>query len=207
VGFDVFAAEGASSAFWTLITGAAAFAGGGATATAAGMLGPELGLDLVEGAGAFSATARTSCTFRFAGVNLGSCSFECVRTADAPLAAAAIFVFLLAFFAAAAFRAAALAAFFAAATWATDFTLELVRFRFDNFVTTVFALALAVVVAFRAARVFVAALLLAIRPRALDEDTTFVVGRLDLGFALEAAPVFFVFDFVVFLDLLGATII
>ena len=44
------------------------------------------------------------------------------------------------------------------------------------------------------------------RVRALDDEAPFAV-RLDFGFALAAAPVFFVFDFVVFLDLLGATII
>jgi len=49
-------------------------------------------------------------------------------------------------------------------------------------------------------------LLLLTRLRAVDEEAPFAV-CFDLGFALEAAPVFFVFELVVFLDLLGATII
>jgi hypothetical protein len=162
-------------------------------------------LDLAGGADAFSVTARTSCAFRFAGVNLASCSFRCGRTADARLAAAAVFV-AFTLFAAAAFRAAALAAFFAAVTRATALTLVVIRFRFESFVATVFALARVVFVVLRAPRVFDAVLLFVTRIRALDDEAPFVV-RLDFGFALAAAPVFFVFDFVVFLDLLGATII
>jgi hypothetical protein len=159
-----------------------------------------------EGDAATFSAARTSGAFRFAGVNLASCSFKGVRTADAALAAAAVFIVLLTLFAAAAFRAAALAAFFAAVTCATALTLPLVRFRFDNFVATVFALARVVFVVLRAARVFDAALLFVTRFRALDDEAPFVV-RFDVGFARDAAPVFFVFELVVFLDLLGATII
>jgi hypothetical protein len=58
----------------------------------------------------------------------------------------------------------------------------------------------------RATRVFDAGLLLLTRLRTLDGEAALVV-RFDLGFALEAAPVFFVFEPVVFLDLLRATIV
>jgi hypothetical protein len=58
----------------------------------------------------------------------------------------------------------------------------------------------------RATRVFDAGLLLPTRFRTLDEGAAFVV-RFDLDFALEAAPVFFVFALVVFLELLRATIV
>jgi hypothetical protein len=58
----------------------------------------------------------------------------------------------------------------------------------------------------RATRVFDAGLLLLTRLRTLDGEAAFVV-RFDLGFALEAAPVFFVFELVVFFDLLRATIV
>jgi hypothetical protein len=57
----------------------------------------------------------------------------------------------------------------------------------------------------RAARAFDAGLLLLTRLRALDDVVAFVV-CFDLGFALEPAPVFFVFEVVVFFDLLRATI-
>jgi hypothetical protein len=58
----------------------------------------------------------------------------------------------------------------------------------------------------RATRVFDAVLLLLTRLRTLDEEAAFVL-RFALVFAVEAAPVFFVFGLVVFLDLLRATII
>jgi hypothetical protein len=58
----------------------------------------------------------------------------------------------------------------------------------------------------RATRAFDAGLLLLTRLRTLDGEAAFVV-RFDLGFALEAAPVFFVFELVVFFDLLRATIV
>jgi hypothetical protein len=58
----------------------------------------------------------------------------------------------------------------------------------------------------RATRVFDAGLLLLTRLRTLDGEAALVV-RFDLGFALEAAPVFFVFELVVFFDLLRATIV
>jgi hypothetical protein len=57
----------------------------------------------------------------------------------------------------------------------------------------------------RATRVFDAGLLLLTRLRTLAGEAALVV-RFDLGFALEAAPVFFVFELVAFLDLLRATI-
>jgi hypothetical protein len=58
----------------------------------------------------------------------------------------------------------------------------------------------------RATCVFDAGLLLLTRLRTLDGEAALVV-RFDLGFALEAAPVFFVFELVVFFDLLRATIV
>jgi hypothetical protein len=58
----------------------------------------------------------------------------------------------------------------------------------------------------RATRVFDAGLLLLTRLRTLDGEAALVV-RFDLGFALEAAPVFFVFELAAFLDLLRATIV
>lgn len=59
---------------------------------------------------------------------------------------------------------------------------------------------------FRAARSLGAGLLLPARLRTLDEDTA-LERRFDAGFALEAGLVFFVFDFVVFFDLLRAAIV
>ena len=88
----------------------------------------------------------------------------------------------------------------------TGHCLELVRFRFESFVATVLVLARLVLLVLRAARVFDADLLFATRLRALDEEAPFVV-RFDFGFAREAEPVFFVFELVVFLDLLRATIV
>jgi hypothetical protein len=58
----------------------------------------------------------------------------------------------------------------------------------------------------RATRVFAAVLLLLARFRTLDEEAAFVV-RFAFVFAMVAAPVFFVFELVVFLDLARATII
>jgi hypothetical protein len=56
-----------------------------------------------------------------------------------------------------------------------------------------------------ATRVFEAGLLLLTRFRALDEAVAFVV-CFDLDFALEATPAFFVFELVVFFDLVRAAI-
>jgi len=67
-------------------------------------------------------------------------------------------------------------------------------------------LARLVLLVLRATRVFDAGLLLLTRVRTLDEEAPFGV-RFDLGFALEAAPVFFVFELVVFFDLLRAAIV
>jgi hypothetical protein len=60
--------------------------------------------------------------------------------------------------------------------------------------------------ALRATRVFEAVLLLLARFRTLDEEAAFVV-RFAFVFAVEAAPVFFVFGVAVFLDFLRATIV
>jgi hypothetical protein len=124
------------------------------------------------------------------------------------LAAAAVFVALLRLFDAATFRLATLAGLFAAAdARVTVLTLELVRFRFESFVAAFFILARLVLLVLRATRVFDAGLLLLTRLRTLGEEAPFGV-RFDLGFAREAAPVFFfVFELVVFFDLLRATIV
>jgi len=58
----------------------------------------------------------------------------------------------------------------------------------------------------RATLVFDAGLLLPTRFRALDEDTP-LAARFDFDFALEADPIFVVFDLVVFFDLLRAAIV
>jgi ABC-type multidrug transport system fused ATPase/permease subunit len=81
-----------------------------------------------------------------------------------------------------------------------------VRFRFASFAATFFVLARPVLLVLRATRVFDAVLLLLTRLRTLDEEAALVV-RFALVFTVEAAPAFFVFGLVVFLDLLRATII
>jgi hypothetical protein len=117
---------------------------------------------------------------------------------------------LLRLFDAAAFRLAALAGLFAAAdSWVMVLTFKLVRFRFESFVPAFFIVArlvLLVLLVLRATRVFDAGLLLLARFRTLDEEAAFGA-RFDLGFALEAAPIFLVFELVVFLDLLRAAIV
>jgi hypothetical protein len=142
--------------------------------------------------------------------NFASCSFKCARTADARSAAAVVLVALLRLFDDAAFRLAALAGLFAAAdSWVMVLTFKLVRFRFESFVAAFFIVArlvLLVLLVLRATRVFDAGLLLLARFRTLDEEAAFGA-RFDLGFALEEAPVFFVFELVVFLDLLRAAIV
>jgi hypothetical protein len=123
------------------------------------------------------------------------------------LAAAVVLVALLRLFDAAAFRLAALAGLFAAAdSWVMVLTFELVRFRFESFVAPFFIVARLVLLVLRATRVFDAGLLLLARFRTPDEEAAFGA-RFDLGFALEAAPIFFVFELVVFLDLLRAAIV
>jgi hypothetical protein len=127
--------------------------------------------------------------------------------ADARLAAAAALVVFLGLFDAATFREAALAGLLAADdSCVMGLPLALVRFRFASFVATVFVLARTVLLVLRATRVFGAVLLLRARFRTLGEEAALVV-RFALVFALAAAPVFFVFELVVFLDLLRATIV
>jgi hypothetical protein len=79
----------------------------------------------------------------------------------------------------------------------------LFRFRFEGFaaISLIFAR-----MVFDAVLALEAGLLLPARLRTLDEDATFEM-RFDAGFALEAGLVFFVFDFVVFFDLLRAAIV
>jgi hypothetical protein len=167
------------------------------------------------GADTFSVTALASGAIRLALDNFASCSFNCARMADARLAAAAALVVLLGLFdAATTFREAAPAGLLAAAdSRVIGLPLGLVRFRFASFVAAFFVLARTVLLVLRATRVFDAvfrvfdaALLLLARVRTLDEEAALVV-RFALVFAVEAAPAFFVFELVVFLDLVRATII
>jgi hypothetical protein len=85
-------------------------------------------------------------------------------------------------------------------------TLDPVRFGFESFATTAFAFGRTVLVGVRATRVFVVDLAFTACFRAPDEDVTFEP-RFDLGFALEAEAVFFVFAFTVFFDLVRAAIV
>jgi hypothetical protein len=85
-------------------------------------------------------------------------------------------------------------------------TLGLFRFRFETFVTSLFILARIVLPVLRATLVFDVGLLLPTRFRPPDEDTPLAV-RFDVDFALDAGPVFFAFDLVVFFDLLRAAIV
>jgi hypothetical protein len=161
----------------------------------------------VTGVDPFITAAGASCALRFPVDNFASCSFKCARAADARLAAAAVLVALPRLFDAATFRLATLTGLFAAAdAWVMVLTLELVRFRFESFVAALFILARLVLLVLRATRVFDAGLLLLARLRRLGEEAPFGL-RFDLGFAREAAPVFFVFELVVFFDLLRAAIV
>jgi len=160
-------------------------------------------LDTAAGVAAFSTTARTTCGLRVSVGNFASCSFKRARTVEAALAAAAVLVALLRLFDAAAFRLVALTGFFAALDLRAVF--DVARFRFESFSAVLFAFARIVLLAFRVIRVFDAGLLLLTRLRALDEGAAFGL-RFDLGFAVEADPAFFVFELVVFFDLLRAAI-
>ena len=120
------------------------------------------------------------------------------------MAAAALFKALLGLFVAAGFLAeAAFASLFAAPRVRDAVPAPgLFRFRFEGFATLFFIFARIV---FRAARALDVGLLLPTRLRTRDEDASLV--RFDAVFALEAGLVFFVFDFVVFFDLLRAAIV
>jgi hypothetical protein len=78
----------------------------------------------------------------------------------------------------------------------------LLRFRFESFGISFFIFSR---IALRAACTLDAGLLLPTRFRALGEDGAFRAG-FDAAFALDAGPILFVFDFVVFFDLLRAAI-
>ena len=95
------------------------------------------------------------------------------------------------------FSLVALTGFFAALDLRAVF--DVARFRFESFSAVLFAFARIVLLAFRVICVFDAGLLLLTRFRALDEGAAFGL-RFDLGFAVETAPVFFVFELVVFFD-------
>jgi hypothetical protein len=125
--------------------------------------------------------------------------------ADARFTAAAVAVALFRLFDAATFRLAPAGLFAAPVPRVADLILALASFRFAGFVAALFTLGSTVFTVLRPTRVFEADLLLAIRLRALDEVVAFFV-CFDFGFALEAAPVFFVFELVVFFDLLRANI-
>jgi hypothetical protein len=85
--------------------------------------------------------ARAPCAFRFPVDNFASCSFKCVRAADASFAAAAVVAALFRLFDDAAFLLAALASFLAAPdSRVAALILELTRFRFESFVAAVFTL-------------------------------------------------------------------
>jgi hypothetical protein len=112
---------------------------------------------------------------------------------------------LFTLFDAAAFRWAA-AGLFASPDPCVVATLELLRFRFASFVTSVFILALVVLLALRTTLVFDAGLLLPAWFRALDDDAPLDV-RFDVDFTVDAGPVFFVFVLVVFFDLLRTDIV
>jgi hypothetical protein len=160
----------------------------------------RFGFDPTSGAVPLFAAARDSCAPRLSVGNFASCSFKRARTVDAAFAAAAVRVALLTLFVATAFRRTVVAGLLAAAA----VLVELVRFRFETFVTAFFILARLVLTVLRATRLFDAGLLLLTRVRALDEEATF---GFDLGFARDAATVFFFFELVVFFDLLRATIV
>jgi hypothetical protein len=121
------------------------------------------------------------------------------------LTAAALFMALLGLFDAAVFLAeAAFASLFAAVRVRDAVPASgLFRFRFKGFATTFFIFARTVL---RATRTLDAGFVLPTRFRTLDEDAR-LEARFDAIFALGAGPVFFVFDFVVFFDLLRATIV
>jgi hypothetical protein len=162
----------------------------------------RFGFDAASGAVPLFAAARDSCAPRLSVGDFACCSFKRARTVAAALAAAAVRVALLTLFVATAFRRTVVAGLLAAAA----VLVELVRFRFETFVTAFFILARLVLTVLRATRLFDAGLLLLTRVRALDEEAVFGV-RFDRGFALAAAPVFFFFELVVFFDLLRATIV
>jgi hypothetical protein len=129
--------------------------------------------------------------------NFASTSFERARA----LAARAFLTALLGLFAAAVFLPAAFTGLFAALCPRTAVpTSELLRFRFASFGTSFFIFSR---IALRAVRALEADLLFPTRFRALGDDASLGT-RFDAAFALDADPIFFVFDFVVFFDLRAA---
>jgi len=148
---------------------------------------------------------RASGAPRFSNANFASAARA--RLADAALAAVLLFTSLLRLFDAPVFLAgAAFASLFAAARGRDAVPeSELFRFRFKGFATTFFIFAR---MALRATRAFDAGLVLPTRLRTLDADADASLEmRFDAVFALEAGADFFVFDFVVFFDLLRAAIV
>lgn len=124
---------------------------------------------------------------------------------DAPLATLEGLVGLLRLFDAP-FRWAAAAVFFAPPDPCVVPTLELFGLRFEGFVTSSFSLARIVLLDLRATLAFDAGLRLPTRFRRLGEGTPLEV-RFEVGFTLEAGPVFFVFELIVFFDFLRAAIV
>ena len=143
---------------------------------------------------------------RFSNANFASASFARAREIDAAaLAAIPLFKALLRPFGAAVFLAeTALASRFAAprvrdAVPATG----PFRFRFEGFAPIFFIFARMVL---RAAPALDAGFLLPTRLRTLEGDASLEV-RFNAVFAPEVGPVFLVFDFIVFFDLLRAAIV
>ncbi len=143
--------------------------------------------------------AGRSSTARLSGANFASVSFARARAMAA--LTVALFALLLKLFDIADFlKEAALANLFAEPRAPAA---GLLRFRFEGFAAVSFIFARMV---FGAALALEAGLLLPARLRAVDEDATLET-RFEVGFAVEAGLVFFVFDFVVFFDLLRAAIV
>ena len=123
---------------------------------------------------------------------------------DRALATLALLVALFRLFDAAVFLRAALTGLFAAPRARTAVPpAELLRFRFESFNISFFIFSR---IALRATRTLDAGLFLPTRFRAPDEDASFAT-RFVVDFALDAGSAFFVFDFVVFFDLLRAAML
>jgi len=147
-----------------------------------------------------------SCAFRLSfdfDRNFASTSFEVARSIDRALATLALLIALFRLFGAAVFLRAALTGLFAAPCARTAVPpAELLRFRFESFDISLFIFSR---IALRTTRTLDAGLLLPSRFRAPDEGA--FATRFLVDFALDAGPAFFVFDFVVFFDLLRAVIV
>jgi hypothetical protein len=123
---------------------------------------------------------------------------------DRAFATLALLVVLFRFFDAAVFLRATLTGLFAAPRARTEVPpAELLRFRFGSFNVSFFNFSR---IALRAARTLDAGLFLPTRFRVPDDDACFAT-RFVVDFARDADSTFFVRDFVVFFDLLRATML